>query len=156
MNLDDLMQMIDPVKWIDDAVTMSANGDSVLLLWNSNAHTGAQVERLLRSYGVAVYGRRYPTSDDPVAGCHVRKAQAKFADGLLRGHGVVVLSPQLSPPIRPRWRWGVDAKPQGFGGVVGDLLFGVMDGQRPAPVRPRPAVRRGWLERIMQFFGGDK
>lgn len=178
MNINDLMQMIDPVKWIDDAVTMSANGGGVLLQWDANVHTGAEVERLLRSYGVACYGRQYPTSDNPTAGCHVRQAQAKFADGLLRGYGIAVLSPQLSPPIRPRHRWGVDAKPQGFGGIVGDMM-GVMDGARPAPVRQRPqrrglwaqlscavdeaagdgerAVLAGWLERIERIlFGGGK
>jgi len=177
MNVNDLMQMIDPVKWIDDAATSAANGEGVLLTWDSTVHTGAEVERLLRSYGVAVYGRKYPLSDDPTAGCHVRKAQAKYADGLLRGHGIAVLSPQLSPPIRPRHRWGVDAKPQGFGGIVGDMM-GVMDGARPAPIRQRPqrrglwaqvtgavddaigvvvreGYRRGWWERIARMFGGD-
>jgi hypothetical protein len=177
MNFNDLLQMIDPVKWADDAVTGAANGEGVLLTWDSTTHTGADVERLLRSYGVACYGRKYPLSDDPTAGCHVRKAQAKYADGLLRGHGVAVLSPQLSAPIRPRHRWGVDAKPQGFGGIVGDMM-GVMDGARPAPIRQRPrrglwaqvtgavddaagvvvreAARRGWWERIERFFGGGQ
>jgi hypothetical protein len=126
MNFGDLMQMVDPVKWVDDAVTMGANGESVLLLWDSTVHTGAEVERLLRSFGVACYGRKYPMSDDPTAGCHVRTAQAKYADGLMRGAGFAVLSRQLSPPIRPARQWGVPAKAQGLGGVVGDLM-GVMD-----------------------------
>lgn len=147
--LGDLLQMFDPIKWVDDAYTTGRNGRGVLLEWDSNAHTGAEVESLLRSYGVAVYARKYRTSGDPTVGCHVRQAQAKFADGLLRGHGVAVLSPQLSPPIRPQHRWGVDAKAQGFAGIVGDMV-GVMDFSTAAPVRERPR-RRNWLDRL---FGG--
>lgn len=154
MNVDDLMQMFDPIKWVDDAATMGMNGDSVLLTWDAKVHTGAEVERLLRSYGVACYGRKYPLSDDPTAGCHVRAAQAKFADGLLRGNGIAVLSPVLSAPIRPQYRWGVDAKPQGFGGIVGDAM-GVMEGYRPAPVRERPGqASGGWRQAIRRLLGG--
>ena len=145
--LGDLLQMFDPIKWVDDALTTGANGRGVLIEWDSNAHTGAEVESLLRSYGVAVYARKYRTSNDPAIGCHVREAQAAFADGLLRGHGVAVLSPVLSPPIQPKHRWGVPAKPQGFGGVVGDMM-GVMGYSQAAPVRERPR-RRNWLERLL-------
>lgn len=118
------LQWLDPIKWIDDLYTTSRNGRGVLIEWDSNCHTGAEVESFLRSYGVKCYARRYPSNG--VAGCHVRTAQAKFADGLLRGAGFAVLSKQLSKPITPRTQWGVPAKAQGFGGLVGDAL-GVMD-----------------------------
>lgn len=46
MNFNDIMQAFDPVKWVDDAVTMSANGGGVLLTWDSTVHTGAEVAEL--------------------------------------------------------------------------------------------------------------
>lgn len=118
------LQWLDPIKWLDDLYTTSRNGRGVLIEWDSNCHTGAEVEAFLRSWGIKCYGRKYPAGG--VAGCHVRNAQAKFADGLLRGAGFAVLSKPLSKPITPRSSWGVPAKAQGFGGIVGDL-FGVMD-----------------------------
>lgn len=131
------LQWLDPIKWIDDAFTTAANGRGVLLQWDSRAHTGAEVEAFLRSYGVKVYARRYPANG--VAGCHVRREQAKYADGLLRGAGFAVLSKPLSKPISPRSQWGVPARAQGFGGIVGDL-FGVMD---VVNYRNRQRRRRG-------------
>lgn len=119
-----LWAWLDPIKMIDDLYTTSRNGRGVLIEWDANVHTGAEVESFLRSYGVACYARKYPAGG--VAGCHVRKRQAAFADGLLRGAGFAVLSKQLSKPITPRTQWGVPAKAQGFGGLVGDAL-GVMD-----------------------------
>lgn len=119
------LEWLDPIKWIDDIYTTSRNGRGVLLQWDSRAHTGAEVEAFLRSYGVKCYARRYPSNG--VAGCHVRSEQAQYADGLLRGAGFAVLSKQLSPPISPRSQWGVPAKPQGFGGIVGDAM-GIMEG----------------------------
>lgn len=119
------MMWFDPIKWLDDLYTIARNGRGVLLTWDSQAHTGAEVEAFLRSWGIRCYARQYPSNG--VAGCHVRSRQAVFADGLLRGHGFVVLSPQLSKPITPSSQWGVPAKATGFGGVVGDAL-GVMDG----------------------------
>ena len=118
--------IVDPGKLIDDLYTRGKNGGGVLLEWDAGATDGApsDIEALLRSYGVKVYARQYPRKHGGVAGCHVRRAQAKYADGILRGHGVPVLSKQLSKPIRPRRRWGVMAKPQGFAGWMNDAIFG--------------------------------
>lgn len=118
----DLIQSIDPLKWLDDAYTMGRNGRGVLLEWDATSNCGAEVESLLRTFGVKVYGRKYPTKRQPISGCHVPAAQAKYADGLLRGHGIAVVSPTLSKPIRPATSWGVPAKAQGLGGIVADLL----------------------------------
>ena len=119
-----LLYWLDPIKWIDDIYTIARNGRGVLIQWDSTVHTGAEVEAFLRSYGIKCYSRQYPAGG--IAGCHVRTDQAKWADGLLRGAGFAVLSKQLSKPISPRSQWGVPARAQGFGGMVGDL-FGVMD-----------------------------
>ena len=123
--LDDLLdfiQSIDPIKWIDDAYTTGRNGRGVLLEWDATSITGAEVETLLRTYGVKVYARKYPSRREKIAGCHVPAAQAAYADGLLRGHSVPVLSRQLSKPIRPSMSWGVPAKAQGLAGRLGDAM----------------------------------
>ena len=121
--------VVDPGKLIDDLYTRFRNGGGVLLEWDAQATDGApsDVEALLRSYGVRVFARQYPRKHGGVAGCHVRRAQAKYADGILRGHGVPVLSKQLSRPIRPRRRWGVMAKSSGFAGWMNDAIFGGAD-----------------------------
>lgn len=116
---------MDLLKWLDDLYTTARNGRGVLLEWDADAHTGAEVEHLLRSYGVRTYARRYPSKRRRVAGVHVRTAQAKFADGLLRGYGIAVVSRQLSEPITPARRWGVPAPAQGLHGHIGDAM-GVM------------------------------
>lgn len=121
-NLLDFIQSIDPIKWIDDAYTTSRNGRGVLLEWSAASTTGADVETLLRTFGVKVYARKYPTRREKIAGCHVPEAQAAYADGLLRGHGIAVVSPQLSKPIRPSTSWGVPAKAQGLAGALGDAM----------------------------------
>lgn len=118
----DFIQSIDPIKWIDDAYTTSRNGRGVLLEWDATSVTGADVETLLRRFGVKVYARKYPKRTDKIAGCHVPSAQAVYADGLLRGHGIPVVSAPLSKPIRPASSWGVPAKAQGMAGKLGDAM----------------------------------
>lgn len=118
----DFIQSIDPIKWIDDAYTTSRNGRGVLLEWDATSTTGAQVETLLRTFGVKVYARKYPNRTEKIAGCHVPAAQAAFADGLLRGHSIPVVSPPLSKAIRPASAWGVPAKAQGLAGALGDAM----------------------------------
>lgn len=132
----DFLRWFDPLKWIDDIYTTSRNGRGTLITWDATINGGAEVERLLRTYGVRVYGRTYPTRKNPVSGCHVRDSQAKFADGLLRGHGIAVLSKQLSKPIKPTRQWGAPAPAQGLGGMVGDVM-GVMDGVKRKPRKER-------------------
>lgn len=117
----DLITWFDPLKWIDDAYTIGRNGRGVLLEWHAASVTGAQVEGLLRRYGIKVYARKYPNKRDKIAGCRVPSAQAKFADGILRGAGIPVMSRKLSEPIKPRTEWGVTAKAQGIAGMLGDL-----------------------------------
>ena len=118
----DFIQSIDPIKWIDDAYTTSRNGRGALLEWDATSTTGADVETLLRTFGVKVYARKYPTRQEKIAGCHVPSAQAAYADGLLRGHGIPVVSAPLSKPIRPSRSWGVPAKAQGLAGKLGDAM----------------------------------
>lgn len=132
----DFLHWLDPLKWIDDTYTAIRNGRGVLITWDATSTTGAEVEALLRAYGVRVYGRRYPTRTNPVAGCHVRSKQAKFADGLLRGHGIAVLSKPLSKPIKPLRQWGAPAPAQGLGGLVGDAL-GIMNDTKHKQRRER-------------------
>ena len=125
------LRYFDPLKWIDDAVQLAKHGDNVLLTFQTDSSWApVDVERLLRTYGVKVFARQYE-DDEGHAGLHVRAAQAKFADGLLRGHGVNVTSRQLSRPIRPSTSWGAPAPAQGLAGAVIDAM------SRPLPTRRR-------------------
>jgi hypothetical protein len=129
------LRHFDPLKWIDDLLCTLHNGGGVLLTFQiDTTWSGEDVERLLRTYGVKVYARVY-ADDDGHAGLHVRHAQAKYADGLLRGHGVNVTSPVLSKPIRPSTSWGAPAKAQGLAGML-------LDDLQPAPRRERRTRNR--------------
>ena len=96
-------------------------GRGALLTWNLDTHTGAQVEAFLRSYGVRILDRKMGGQE---VGVWVSVAQAKYADGLLRGGGFLLTSAPLSKPIAPRQRWGTAAKTTSVIGMIGDL-FGV-------------------------------
>lgn len=138
------LQWLDPLKWIDDAVQLAKHGGGVLLTFQTDTTWApVDVERLLRRFGVSVYARQYQDGDGH-AGLHVRHAQAKFADGLLRGHGVDVTSPVLSKPVRPSTAWGVPAKAQGLGGIVIDAMGGAPESRRRErrPARNRRERRR--------------
>ncbi len=124
------LRYFDPLKWIDDAVQLAKHGGGVLLTFQTDSSWApVDVERLLRRYGVKVFARVYQ-DDEGHAGLHVRHAQAKFADGLLRGHGVNVTSPQLSKPVRPSRDWGAPTRGQGLGGLVVDAMDGGLPGRR--------------------------
>lgn len=125
----DFLEYFDLIKWLDDLFCTAKNGRGVLLEWSATSVAGSDVEALLRRYGVKVYARRY--AKDGTAGCHVRTAQAKYADGLLRGYGVPVLSKQLSKPIRPRRAWGVPATAQGIAGAINQSMDGDSTKRRP-------------------------
>jgi hypothetical protein len=98
-------------------------GRGALLTWPRGAHTGAQVESFLRSYGVRILDRKVSGDEH---GVWVSDKQAKYADGLLRGAGFAITSAPLSKPIAPRHRWGRAAKSVGIVGAIGDM-WGVGD-----------------------------
>lgn len=136
------LRWFDPLKWADDAVQLAKHGDSVLLTFQTDTSWApVDVEHLLRSFGVKVYARQYQ-DDEGHAGLHVRAAQAKFADGLLRGHGVNVTSRQLSRPIRPSSSWGAPAPAQGLAGAVIDATTGAPRRRRRAAERRQRSRRR--------------
>lgn len=111
MNLHDF----DPVKWLDDLLATLALGRGVKLTWAKGAATGAQVEMMLRKYGVKVYARQYTDKGGRPYGVTVRAEQEIWAQYLLDRF--------LSGGEMPT-EWGVPAKPQGFGGVVVDFFTG--------------------------------
>lgn len=120
---------IDPVKWIDDILAIGQNGTGVKLTWLAGtAWRGAEVERILRRYGVRVYARQYTTPDNKRDyGVTVRAKQADWADYLLRKAGVPVSSPERNvvavTGAMPQAK-GTPAKPVGFGGLVVSILLG--------------------------------
>lgn len=117
-----MLARIDPIKWVDDLFCSARNGRGVRLEWIGR--DGWDGEQLLRSYGVRVWARGYDYENEQRYSLTVRAAQAKFADGLLRGAGFAVVSPQLSPPITPRSSWGVPAAPQGLAGWLQEIAIG--------------------------------
>ena len=70
---------IDPVKWLDDLLSSLHHGRGVMLTWPRTAATGAQVEMMLRKYGIRVYARQYTNNSDRPYGVTVRKEQAEWA-----------------------------------------------------------------------------
>lgn len=119
---------IDPIKWIDDFLCSARNGPGVRIEWLAVGPDGATVENFLRERGIRVWGRKYAfNGPGDTYAVTVRAAQAKIADGLLRGWGVPVVSPQLSRPVTFGRVWGVPAPAQGFGGLV---LGGLTGGPR--------------------------
>jgi hypothetical protein len=125
------LRYFDPLKWIDDLLCTLHNGGGVRLEWLGGLD-GADAERMLRAHGVKVWGRLYAFEDGDRYGLTVRKAQAKWAAGLLAGHGCAVLVGPKAKPVRPRYNWGAPAPAQGFGGAVVEMLGGA-----PATGRPR-------------------
>lgn len=111
-----ILDRIDPIKWLDDFMCVLANGRGAYLEWIGP--TGDTIEMMLRAHGVRVWSRRYDFEGENRYGVHVRPAQARWAAGLIAGHGgVVVVGPQ-APPIRPRTTWGAPAPAQGLAGMV--------------------------------------
>lgn len=121
---------IDPIKWIDDAVSVVRFGSGVRLLWvPSPGFYGADVERILRTYGCRVYARKYAFSGADCLGVTVRKEQAEWAAYVLGRAGVPVVAPAwavgAADPARGMpLSWGVPAKATGFGGMVAELFGG--------------------------------
>lgn len=120
---------LDPVKWVDDLCAISQNGIGVKITWAAGTTwRGAEVERILRRYGIRVYARQYTTpGNGRDYGVTVRTQQADFADYLLRKAGVPVSSPQRTAPVAVGAMpvaSGTPAKSVGFAGFVVDLLLG--------------------------------
>ena len=108
----------DPLKWIDDVLAITHYGMGHKIEWYK-AWNGAQVETLLNRYGVKVYWRDYGHGKN-TKGLHVPKAQAKWADYLLRRAGAPLVGPALSnvaPGPMPT-EWGVMARPVGIAGAI--------------------------------------
>lgn len=63
-------------------------------------------------------------------GLTVRKHQAKWAAGLLAGHGCAIMVGPRVRPVRPRYTWGAPAPAQGLGGAVVDALGGAPERRR--------------------------
>lgn len=110
----------DPVKWVDDLICSIANGPGERIEWIGQS--GADGEMLLRAYGVRVWGRTYDYGRETHYGVTVRRRQARWAAGLLAGHGFCVVRPAHVRPICPRTAWGVDAPAQGLAGAIVGLF----------------------------------
>ena len=120
------------LKMADDAIAVSRYGRGVKLTWErGQGFSGADVERLLRKYGVRVYARQYAESAGDEFGVTVTKGQARWAEHILRRAGVPLTSPLIDESNRnvqagrgmPReWRKGEPQKPVGLAGRLLDWL----------------------------------
>lgn len=110
----------DPLKWIDDALAIMHYGMGHKIEWYKVSDwNGCDVETLLNRYGVKVYWRDYGHGKN-TKGLHVPKAQAKWADYLLRRAGAPLAGPALSKAnlgAMPT-EWGVMARPVGLAGAI--------------------------------------
>jgi len=89
---------------------------------------GGQVERMLRHYGVRLWGRGFTPGPEGTLYFYVKRSQADWADYLLRRWGV----PVVSPPPDPR-------NPQYVARhEVGSLPPAWADGGEPSPFERLP------------------
>ena len=125
MTLGKLLSYIpDPLKWLDDALAVMRYGTGHKLTWyKAGGWNGAHVETMLNRYGILCYWRDYGHGGDTI-GVHVPKAQAVWADYLLRKAGAPIEGPALSKaqfgPMPAEW--GAPARPVGFAGVILSLV----------------------------------
>lgn len=95
--------------------------------WHPDGRTGAQVEYILREYGIPCRGRKLQSG----AGLAVPDAQAKWAEHILLAAGVAITSPLLTSGKRADAMptpWGVPSKRVDLTGRIVDwadnLLLG--------------------------------
>lgn len=133
---------MDLIKWIDDAVARARHGRGRMITWIPYTHSGSDVERMLRSYGIKVYARQHidkqmekHLKDRMVEpgrhnGVTVRTEQAEWAEYLMLRYGVAVTSPlvkdshaRVQSGQMPK-AWQVPAKPVGVTGALVAALMG--------------------------------
>lgn len=134
MSITELFNLLVPdvFKGIDDAAAVARYGRGVRLTWErGHGFSGADVERLLRRYGVRVYARQYATKDGDDYGVTVTTGQGRWAENILRRAGVPLTSPLIDESNRnvqagrgmPReWRKDKPQKPVGLAGRLLDWL----------------------------------
>jgi hypothetical protein len=135
-----ILDLLDVTKLIDDLVARSRYGRGHKLEWpHSSVWTGMKVERTLRRYGIRTYCRDYGQFKS-TKGLHVPKAQAVWADWVLRRADCPLIGPPLSKvAVGPMPAdWGVPARGGGFAGVIIDML----GGSTPAPPRRKRRQRK--------------
>lgn len=122
----------DVLKMVDDAAAVSRYGRGVRLTWTrGQGFSGADVERLLRRYGVRVFARQYATKAGDDFGVTVTRGQARWAEFVLRRAGVPLTSPLLDESNRNvragrgmmrAWREDKPQKPVGLAGRLLDWM----------------------------------
>lgn len=110
---------LNPILLLDDLLCTAANGGGVRIGWMAGA-AWPGVE-LLRAHGVRVWAADMARNPDR-RWCMVRRAQARWAVGLLKGAGAVVIEGPDAAPVAPRSNWGVIAPGQGLAGFAHDIF----------------------------------
>ena len=110
---------MDIISPIEEVIVEMCIGPGHAIRWTG--HVGADVEQLLRTYGIRVYGRRVNTKVKPWEyRCKVTKAQRRWAEYVMMKSGYNITSPVLKvyPPGPIKSNWGVDTKPIGLSGMI--------------------------------------
>jgi len=137
----------DPLKMIDDMIASATQpgGHKITWFW-STGHSGAEIEKFLRSYGVRVWRRQYEerNGDVSIYGLTVRKSQAKWACTLLLTYNVAIRSGRVkgarAMASLPRTSWNSIAPAVGLGGIVSEMIIG-----KPKATNTRPRRKsRAW------------
>jgi hypothetical protein len=118
---------LNPILLLDELFATTINGGGVRIGWYADA--AAPAVRLLRAHGVKTWGYRMAYDPDR-RWCMVRRAQATWAVGLLKGAGYAICDGPDAPAIRTRSTWGVPAPAQGFVGLLANLIIGGTRRQR--------------------------
>lgn len=140
-----------PIDALDRLVGEAKHGGMHrFVIMRADDSTPYQVERVMRQYGIRIWGRE---ADDPETFAFaVRRGQAKWAEYVLCRAGLHVLSPLVDPENRRRTRRAGMPKPwqrEGIGavGIVDRIvdwlagLAGADDHGRPARVERQPRRR---------------
>lgn len=87
--------MIDPINWLDGFLGQLRHGPMHRFTFSRKGDfSGVDVERMLRQYGVRVWGR---SADEEEIGVLVKKSQAVWAEYLLCRAGVPLTGNLLDP-----------------------------------------------------------
>ena len=99
----DAIKMLDIINPFDRLVGDIKNGPHATIEWDRQVG-GITVERILRQYGIALWGRGFtvncPEHPRGTLFCHVRAGQAYFAHDRLRRAGVPLVSTCARPKAK--------------------------------------------------------
>lgn len=117
--LEFLRKLPDPIKDLDDLIAVLSHGLGRRLIWTyGSTWNGARVEKLLNTYGIRTYARKYAYKDGDFWGLRVQAKQGDWAEYIALGAGVPLIGKDLDRRDHdlPASSWGVPSRPVGMFG----------------------------------------